>query len=179
MTVITHGRYPRGKHGSTGQHALHSKPSGTAVDEIIQKEISSRGYRISYLVWGADYPLVLVPGQLQAAEDWATAGYLARASRFSSHRARTSGIRLSEKPNDPTAYHFEDRAADIAAVVDAAGFGLATLWGYSFGAMQVEAFARLRPDRTNGVVLGGTVPGLSAGDRRNIGEPGIYRVRER
>ena len=50
---------------------------------------------------------------------------------------------------------------------------MATLCGYPFGAMQVEAFARLRPDRTERFALGGTVPGLSAGDRRNIGEPGI------
>jgi pimeloyl-ACP methyl ester carboxylesterase len=83
------------------------------------------------------------------------------------------GFGQSDKPHDPTAYRLEDRATDLAAVLDAEGYDAAMLWGYSFGAIQVEAFARLQPHRTAGVVLGGTVPGLSAIDRRNVDEPEI------
>jgi pimeloyl-ACP methyl ester carboxylesterase len=143
------------------------------VDAIIEKEIESRGYRVAYLVWGDGPPLVLVSGQLQAAEDWTTAGYVDALRDYRVIAVDPLGFGHSDKPHDPAAYRFEDRAADIAAVLDAEGVGAAILWGYSFGGSQVEAFARLRPDRTKGVVLGGMVPGLSAVDRRNVGERGI------
>jgi pimeloyl-ACP methyl ester carboxylesterase len=143
------------------------------VDEVMQKEIDSRGYRIAYLVWGEGPPLVLVSGQLQAAEDWVAAGYVDPLRDYRVIAIDPLGFGRSDKPYDPAAYLFEDRAADIAAVLDAEDVGAAMLWGYSFGGSQVEAFARLRPDRTKGVVLGGMVPGLSAVDRRNVGEPGI------
>jgi pimeloyl-ACP methyl ester carboxylesterase len=143
------------------------------VDEVAQKEIHSRGNRISYLAWGDGPPLMLVSGQLQAAEDWVSSGYVDELRGFRVIAVDPLGYGRSDKPHDPNAYALEDRAADLAAVLDAEGVGSALVWGYSFGAIQVEAFARLRRDRTLGVVLGGMVPGLGAVDRRNLGEPGI------
>jgi pimeloyl-ACP methyl ester carboxylesterase len=108
-----------------------------------------------------------------AAEDWVAVGY---ADAFADYRVVAVdplGYGRSDKPHDPAAYLLEDRAADFAAVLDAEHVDVALMWGYSFGASLVEPFARLRPDRTKGVVLGGNVPGLNAQDRRNVGEPGI------
>jgi pimeloyl-ACP methyl ester carboxylesterase len=143
------------------------------VDEVVQREIESRGCRIAYLMWGDGPPLVLVSGQLQAAEDWAASGYVDVLRDHRVIAVDPLGFGRSDKPHDPSAYSLEDRATDLAAVLDAEGFDAAVLWGYSFGGVQVEAFARLRPDRTLGVVLGGMVPGLGPVDRRNVGEPGI------
>ena len=143
------------------------------MEEVVQREITSRGYRIAYLMWGDGPPLVLVCGQLQAAEDWAAAGYVDVLRDYQVIAVDPLGYGRSDKPHDPAACLLEDRATDLAAVLDAEDLDAALLWGYSFGSMQVEAFARLRPDRTLGVVLGGTVPGLGAVDRRNVGEPEV------
>jgi pimeloyl-ACP methyl ester carboxylesterase len=143
------------------------------VVEVVEQEIESRGFRLSYLTWGAGAPLVLVPGQLQAAEDWVSAGYVDVLGDYRVMAVDPLGFGRSDKPHDPAAYLLADRATDIAAVLDAEDCGAASLWGYSFGGVQVEAFARLRPDRSRVVVVGGTVPGLNALDRRNIGEPEI------
>jgi pimeloyl-ACP methyl ester carboxylesterase len=110
---------------------------------------------------------------LQAAEDWVRVGYGDALRDFSVMAVDPLGFGASDKPHDPAAYRLDDRAADIDAVLDACGVASALLWGYSFGASQVEAYARLRPARTRGVVLGGVVPGLNATDRRNIGVTSI------
>jgi len=143
------------------------------MSEVMDKAITSRGHRIAYLTWGDGPPLVLVSGQMQAAEDWVSAGYVDLLRDYRVVAIDPLGYGGSDKPHDATTYRLEGRASDIAAVLDAEAFDTAMLWGYSFGAMQVEAFARLRPERTRGVMLGGMVPGLNAVDRRNIGEPGV------
>lgn len=142
------------------------------MDGVNQHAIRSRGFRIAYLAWGDGPPLVLVSGQLQAAADWTNAGYVEALHGFRVIAIDPLGFGQSDKPHDPV-YGLEDRAVDIAAVLDAEGVDAAIVWGYSFGAIQVEAFARLRPDRTTGVIVGGMVPGLTAADRRNVGAPGI------
>jgi pimeloyl-ACP methyl ester carboxylesterase len=141
--------------------------------DVAVREVESRGYRLGCLSWGDGPPLVLVSGVLQAAEDWVRVGYVDALQDFSVMAVDPVGFGSSDKPHDPAAYRFEDRAVDLDAVLDAHGVSSALLWGYSFGAMQVEAYARLRPARTRAVVLGGVVPGLTAKDRRNIGTASI------
>jgi pimeloyl-ACP methyl ester carboxylesterase len=141
--------------------------------DVARSEVESRGFRIGCLTWGDGPPLVLVSGVLQAAEDWVRVGYVDALRDFSVMAIDPLGFGASDKPHDPAAYRLDERAVDIDAVLDAHGVSSALLWGYSFGAFQVEAYARLRPARTRGVVLGGIVPGLNATDRRNVGAASI------
>jgi pimeloyl-ACP methyl ester carboxylesterase len=141
--------------------------------DVVRCEVRSRGHRLSYLSWGEGPPLVLVSGLLQAAEDWVRVGYPDALRDFQVMAVDPLGFGASDKPHDPAAYRLEGRAADLDAVLDAHGVSSALLWGYSFGAVQVEAYARLRAARTRAVVLGGSVPGLTAVDRRNVGMAGI------
>jgi pimeloyl-ACP methyl ester carboxylesterase len=121
------------------------------------------------LAWGDGAPLVLVSGNLQAADDWVSAGYADVLDDFRVLAVDPLGYGESAKPRDAAAYRLEDRAADLDAVLAEEGISSATLWGYSFGAIQVEAYARLRQEHTRAVVLGGIVPALNATDRRNVG----------
>jgi pimeloyl-ACP methyl ester carboxylesterase len=141
--------------------------------DVVRGEVESRGYRLGFLTWDDGPPLVLVSGVLQAAEDWVRVGYVDALRDFSVMAIDPLGFGASDKPHDPAAYRLDDRAVDVDAVLDAHGVSSALLWGYSFGASQVEAYARLRPARTRGVVMGGVVPGLNATDRRNVGAASI------
>jgi pimeloyl-ACP methyl ester carboxylesterase len=145
--------------------------------DVAHREVESRGYRLACLSWGDGPPLVLVSGVLQAAEDWVRVGYAHSLRDFSVIAIDPLGFGASDKPHDPAAYRLDDRAVDLDAVLDAYGVSTALWWGYSFGAVQVEAYARLRPARSRGVVLGGIVPGLTATDRRNIGSRALPRTR--
>jgi pimeloyl-ACP methyl ester carboxylesterase len=57
----------------------------------------------------------------------------------------------SERP--PSGYGLADMAADLAAVLDAAGVGQVVLVGNSFGGLLGLAFAAAHPERARGVVL--------------------------
>jgi pimeloyl-ACP methyl ester carboxylesterase len=143
------------------------------VPDVARHHVESRGHRIEYLAWGDGPPLVLVSGTLQAAEDWVAAGYADALQDFRVLAVDPLGFGASDKPHDPAAYHLDGRAIDLDAILDAQGIATATLWGYSSGAVQVEAYARLRPERTRALVVGGMVPALNATDRRNVGMAGI------
>jgi pimeloyl-ACP methyl ester carboxylesterase len=138
-----------------------------------RRTVESRGHRVSFLVWGDGPPLVLVSGALQAAEDWVRVGYGDALRDFRVIAVDPLGFGESDKPHNAAAYHLEGRTIDLDAVLDSQGVASALLWGYSFGAIQAEAYARLRPARTRAVVLGGIVPGLTATDRRNVGMASI------
>src|SRR6185295_6096884 len=49
-----------------------------------------------------------------------------------------------------------DRAAEIEAVMDAAGFGKAVVFGISEGGPAAMVFAATRPERTRALILTGT-----------------------
>jgi len=72
-----------------------------------------------------------------------------------------AGVGLSDPvPNVRT---LDDRAAEIEAVMDAAGFGEAVLFGMNEGGPQVIVFAAKRPERTRALILAGTYPFTSQG----------------
>jgi pimeloyl-ACP methyl ester carboxylesterase len=65
-----------------------------------------------------------------------------------------AGVGLSDPvPNVRT---LEDRAAEIEAVMDAAGFRKAVLWGWSDAGPAAMMFAATRPERTRALILYGT-----------------------
>jgi pimeloyl-ACP methyl ester carboxylesterase len=136
------------------------------------------GHRIEYQAAGEGSVVVLVSGLFQAAQDWWDAGYVEALRQ--DHRVVTVdplGFGGSDKPHDPGAYTFDARTDHLLAVLDAEKVERAVMWGYSFGAMQVEAFATREPDRVEALVLGGSLAGLGADDRRSIFEPAIDTLR--
>ncbi|CRZ13911.1 adenylate/guanylate cyclase domain-containing protein [Mycolicibacterium neworleansense] len=65
-----------------------------------------------------------------------------------------AGVGLSDPV--PQVRTLEDRAAEIEAVMDAAGFGRAVLFGVSEGGPATTLFAATRPERTRALILTGT-----------------------
>jgi pimeloyl-ACP methyl ester carboxylesterase len=141
-------------------------------------ELTAGGHRIAYDVAGDGPTIVLVSGVYQAASDWTRCGYVDALS--GDHRVITVdplGFGWSDKPHDPEVYGFDARVDHLLAVLDAEDVERAVMWGYSFGAMQVEAFAQREPSRVEALVMGGMLAGLSAEDRRNIFEPDVATLR--
>ena len=64
-----------------------------------------------------------------------------------------AGVGLSDPV--PKVRTLEDRAAEIEAVMDAAGFGKAVVFGVSEGGPAAMAFAATRPERTAALILSG------------------------
>ena len=69
-----------------------------------------------------------------------------------------AGVGLSDPV--PKVRTLDDRAAEIEAVMDAAGFGQAVVFGLSDGGSASIVFAATRPERTRALILNGTVPYL-------------------
>jgi pimeloyl-ACP methyl ester carboxylesterase len=65
-----------------------------------------------------------------------------------------AGIGLSDPV--PHVRTLDDRAAEIEAVMDAAGFGQAVVCGLNEGGPQAIVFAATRPERTRALILSGT-----------------------
>lgn len=135
--------------------------------------VKSRGFEIAYQSVGeAPSAIVMIPGQLQAAEDWLDAGYarmLVPAYRVIA--IDPLGYGNSDKPHHPDVYGLDGAAADVRAVLDDLGVDRAIVWAYSMGVPIAEAFAKQHPERTEAVVLGGCLVGLSPKDRDNIFTP--------
>jgi len=127
-----------------------------ADEVVITKTTQSRGFTISYEDTGEGPAVVLIPGLTMSAADWRDAGYvgqLAVSRRVLNVDPLGNG--LSDKPHDPDAYGYPGVAADLVAVMDAAGVHRATVWGYSRGAALALAFATAFPHRTASVILSG------------------------
>ena len=116
----------------------------------------SRDYAISYEDVGQGSPVVLIPGLMQSAADYRQAGYV---NPLAANRrvliVDPLGHGRSDKPHDAHAYRAPDVAADVIAVLDAAGLEKATLWGYSRGAWLACMAAIEFPDRLAALILGG------------------------
>ena len=67
-----------------------------------------------------------------------------------------AGVGLSDPV--PKVRTLDDRAAEIEAVMDAAGFGKAAICGMSEGGAAAIVFAATRPQRTRALILTGTFP---------------------
>jgi len=119
-------------------------------------EIESRSYRIHYETWGDGPPLVLVSGIFQWIDNWLDAGI---PQHFSRNRRVIAidplGHGKSDKPHDAGAYHEDDLAADVIAVLDAECIGAAPLWGYSKGGRIAYITAQLHPERISALIVGG------------------------
>jgi pimeloyl-ACP methyl ester carboxylesterase/class 3 adenylate cyclase len=70
-----------------------------------------------------------------------------------------AGVGLSDPI--PQVRTLDDRANEIEAVMDAVGFGKAAVFGMSEGGPQAIMFAAKRPERTRGLILYGSAPGMT------------------
>jgi len=112
------------------------------------------GGRVGYEVYGAgDPPLVLVPPwQIVHARIWkAQIPDFARRHRVVAWDNRGNG--LSDRPSDPLVHTSRERAANLEAVMDAAGVGAAVLIGFSGSSGPMTLFAADHPERVLGLVF--------------------------
>lgn len=122
----------------------------------MSKRATSRGFAISYEDQGDGAPIILIPGFMQSAAEWEKAGYVDQlASRWRVLSIDPLGHGKSDKPHDPEPYRSPGVAADVIAVMDAAGVERATLWGYSRGAWLAGMTAIEFPARLNALIIGG------------------------
>lgn len=73
------------------------------------------------------------------------------------------GLSGSARPTDPGAIRVTDHAADLCAVMDAAGIDRALIVSWSIGVNVAFEFARQRPDRVAGILAVAGVPGDNLG----------------
>jgi pimeloyl-ACP methyl ester carboxylesterase len=134
---------------ATGGPAPRTVPSGTA---------SRDGTWIR--TWDnqvAGYPVVISNGMGAPPSAWpllAEPGCGVHAVSWY-HR----GLDASERPEDLDRVTVEDHAADLEAVMDAAGMDRALLVGWSVGVNVAFAFARRHPERVAGILAVGGVAG--------------------
>src|SRR5437660_822133 len=93
------------------------------------------GVRIHFEREGSGPPLVLHSGFTQQLADWqAYGGYVdALKGDYDLIRIDPRGHGASDKPHDAANHTYEQRAADVLAVLDALGVAEAIFWGYSMG----------------------------------------------
>jgi pimeloyl-ACP methyl ester carboxylesterase len=93
---------------------------------------------------------------MQSAADYRQAGYVDRlAGTQRLLIVDPLGHGRSDKPHEAAAYRAPDVAADVIAVLDAAGLERAALWGYSRGAWLAGIAAIEFPQRLTALILGG------------------------
>lgn len=116
---------------------------------------SADGTPIRYAALGEGPPLLLLHGFTDRLESWVELGYAAGlpGRRLILMDARGHGE--SGRPVDPAAYRPGCRAADILAVLDAAGVTRADVAGYSMGGWNALTLLRHAPHRVGRLVIGG------------------------
>jgi pimeloyl-ACP methyl ester carboxylesterase len=128
---------------------------------------NSRGFRIRYQEWGRGPALVLLHGFPMWGDRWRDTGYVgALEDRFRVIVPDLLGHGQSDKPHESAAYGMPNMAADVIAVLDAAGAGRAHVWGYSMGSNVAQNMAVIAADRVMSLVLGGYPPGLDQEQER-------------
>jgi pimeloyl-ACP methyl ester carboxylesterase len=130
------------------------------TNHIETRYAKSGELNIAYQVFGAgDIDVVLIPGWASNVENiWtlpefaAFAASLAKFARVILLDRRGTG--LSDPVVDPPT--LEERMDDVRAVMDAAGWERAVIWGISEGGPMAMMFAATYPDRVPALVLYGT-----------------------
>ena len=118
----------------------------------------STGVHIAYEVAGSGPPLVLVQGLGYARWGWEPVAP-ALAEEFTVVAFDNRGIGASDVPEGP--YSTRELAADVVAVLDAAGMERAHLVGTSLGGMVAQEVAIGWAERVDRLVLACTTPGGS------------------
>jgi pimeloyl-ACP methyl ester carboxylesterase len=115
-----------------------------------------RGQQIHYTVEGEGPLVVFQHGFFSNAMSWKQSGAVdALTDGYQVACIDSLGHGLSDKPTDPSLYGWEQRAGDIAAVIDDLGCKRAHLVGYSMGGWLAVGMAKYHPERLSSLVIGG------------------------
>ncbi|MGH8809623.1 MAG: alpha/beta fold hydrolase, partial [Noviherbaspirillum sp.] len=145
------------------------------TNQIETRYAKSGELNIAYQVFGAgDVNLVFIPGWASNVENiWTLSEFATFADKLAQF-ARVilldrRGTGLSDPVvNPPT---LEERMDDVRAVMDAAGWERAVIWGISEGGPMAMMFAATYPDRAPALVLYGTFARFSRADDYPHGYP--------
>jgi class 3 adenylate cyclase/predicted alpha/beta hydrolase len=132
------------------------------VPEVRYAEVD--GLRIAWQQFGAGPDLLAIPPLVSNIEiDWEHEYHRRFFEHMGAHLRVTAfdkrGMGLSDRFEAPPT--LEQRIADIAAVMDAAGLPTATVLGASEGGLMAQLFAAQHPDRVDRLVLVNSLPGAS------------------
>jgi len=118
--------------------------------------VTHRGQRIHYTVEGEGPLVVLQHGLFMDSESWRANGIVdALKGRHRVACVDSLGHGLSDKPADPALYAQDQRAGDLAAVIDDLGESSAAVFGYSMGAWMAVGLARHHPEKVSRLIVGG------------------------
>ncbi|MHC4055220.1 alpha/beta fold hydrolase [Bradyrhizobium sp. 25ACV] len=118
--------------------------------------VASRGQRIHYTDDGVGNVVVLQHGLLLDAGSWRRAGIVsALAQRYRVLCIDSLGHGLSDKPAHQELYDQEQRAADVAAVLDDVGVERTNYIGHSMGGWLGVGVAKFQPHRLSSLAIGG------------------------
>jgi pimeloyl-ACP methyl ester carboxylesterase len=118
--------------------------------------VTHRGQRIHYTVEGEGPLVVLQHGLFMDAASWKANGVVdALVGRHRVACVDSLGHGQSDKPVDPALYAQDQRAGDLAAVIDALGEEKAAVLGYSMGAWMAVGLAKHHPEKLSRLVVGG------------------------
>ncbi|WP_165190224.1 alpha/beta fold hydrolase [Caulobacter soli] len=118
--------------------------------------VSHRGQRIHYTVEGSGPLVVLQHGLFMDAASWKANGIIdALAGRHRVVCVDSLGHGLSDKPAEARLYDQDQRAGDLAAVIDALGEDRAAVFGYSMGAWMAVGLAKHYPHKISSLIVGG------------------------
>jgi pimeloyl-ACP methyl ester carboxylesterase len=145
------------------------------ISGIETRYAKSGELNIAYQEFGAgDLRLVLIPGWASHVENiWTLREFAAFGAKLAQF-ARVivldrRGTGLSDPvANPPT---LEERMDDVRAVIDAAGWERAVIWGISEGGPMAMMFAATYPDRVQALVLYGTFARFTRADDYPDGMP--------
>lgn len=145
------------------------------ISRIETRYAKSGELNIAYQVFGAgDVKIVFIPGWASNVENiWTLKEFASFADKLAQFAQiivlDRRGTGLSDPVvNPPT---LEERMDDVRAVMDAAGWQRAVIWGISEGGPMAMMFAATYPDRVPALVLYGTFARFSRADDYPHGYP--------
>jgi len=119
----------------------------------------NNGIRIYYQVEGDGTPLLLHHPLTGSHRVWYRNGFVdALKGDYQVITMDMRGHGRSDKPHDQTAYGWDIRVTDIAAVLNDAGADKVHMVGYSAGGFGGFAMAKYAPDRLLSLVIGAAQP---------------------
>lgn len=119
-----------------------------------------RGQRIAYTVTGSrsGQPVVVQHGFLSNKEAYADYANALSEAGFLVICTESLGHGESDKPSHASRYSLQNRAGDVAAVLDAEGIEKAHFIGYSMGGWIGTGMAKFQSDRLLSLTIGGWDP---------------------
>jgi 3-oxoadipate enol-lactonase len=119
------------------------------------------GRRLAWRAAGDGPPLLLINGYAATGADWDPVLLSALQRSFMVICPDNPGLGDSEL-GDPARLTIDSMAADLLALLDAAGLAQVTVTGWSMGGFVAQALVRRAPRRVAGLVLLATDPGGAA-----------------